>query len=64
MIGENIPFRQLGHSTLLSFLKSVPKRIQTHRLPNGGGTIVWAKTDASTRHLEELVTAQKDNPEG
>ena len=64
MIGENIPFRQLGHSSLMSLLKSFPNKIQTQKLPNGGGTIVWAKTDASTKHIADLVKAQRDNIEG
>ena len=64
MIGEYIPFRELGHPSLLRLLEQWSEDTVTlERLP-GGQVLVRARADSSTKHIEELVLKQKYNPEG
>ena len=63
MIGECIPYTELGHPSLLSFLKSIPDHVHLTKL-SGGSLIVVARSDESTKHISDLVRKQKVNPEG
>ncbi|XP_076069897.1 tudor domain-containing protein 7-like isoform X2 [Oratosquilla oratoria] len=57
LVGSPIPFRELHHATLASFLQSVPHVL---RLENRGGKLfVYALSDENTKHISKLVAGQK-----
>ena len=63
MLGETIPFRRLGHSSLLSMLKEMPDVVSISRI-SGGNYLIMATADETTKHIADMVDKQRDNNEG
>ena len=55
---ENIPYRQLGYSTLEQFLSTIPD-IKKKKDPGTGEILYIALTDTNTAHIASLVGGQK-----
>ena len=63
MLGENIPYTQLGLKSLLSLLRCIPDVVSLSRLGDGR-YLVTATADDNTKHIADMVSRQKDNTEG
>lgn len=63
MLGENIPFRRLGYSSLLSMLKDLPDVVSISSI-SGGNYLIMGTADDKTKHIAEMVNKQRDNNEG
>ncbi|KOC65977.1 Tudor domain-containing protein 5 [Habropoda laboriosa] len=55
--GENIPWRELGHVSLLDFLKSMPETVQIKNINNT--IIVKGIASDKSKHVSNLVAGQK-----
>lgn len=51
--GEELPFKELGHSSISSFLKTLQDTVYVI------GEVVYALKDTSTAHIQEMVCGQK-----
>ncbi|XP_076355652.1 uncharacterized protein LOC143249530 isoform X2 [Tachypleus tridentatus] len=58
LVGEKIPFKQLGYPSLEDLLHDLREFINVSRTPSGEVKL-QAVNDLSTRHIESLVTRQK-----
>ncbi|XP_077560363.1 uncharacterized protein LOC144175150 isoform X2 [Haemaphysalis longicornis] len=58
IVGYQIPFGRLGHTSLTAFLKSIPNVVALHRHLDGTVTAYGAH-NAATAHVTKLVAQQK-----
>jgi len=58
VIGHDIPYRQMGYNTLKDFICDIPD-VVTWRLVHGK-LILTGVPDASTQHIANLVSRQKN----
>ncbi|XP_064480857.1 tudor domain-containing protein 7-like isoform X2 [Ornithodoros turicata] len=58
LVGASIPFRNLGHSTLEGFIRSISDVVAIEKSPDGQ-VIVHAVVKPSTAHVARLVGEQK-----
>lgn len=57
LIGEPIPYRKLGYSSLVEFLES----LEVLKIKNKGfNKFVYVVSDGKTRHLEKMINKQKN----
>lgn len=56
-MGEDIPYKQLGYTSLESFVKSAPL-LKVSQGPNGV-TFVEAAVTNSSKHMVQLINKQK-----
>ncbi|KAG8185106.1 hypothetical protein JTE90_014581 [Oedothorax gibbosus] len=59
LIGQPIPFLELGHPSLESFLQSIPDVVCLKKSKNGL-CMVEAVADSSTAHIAKLISQQKN----
>ncbi|XP_077863560.1 uncharacterized protein LOC102806254 [Saccoglossus kowalevskii] len=57
MLGQPIPYRELGYNTVTDFIKSVPDCLQTHY--ERGLLLLYGVADDTTKHIAKLVSRQK-----
>ena len=58
MVGEDIPYTELGYRSLMSFIKSIPDVVSV-KLTRDGHTTLYAVGSAETQHIMKMVSRQK-----
>lgn len=58
-VGSRIPYREMGHSTLVEFLSTIPDVVSCSRIR--GEIMVTYVIDEATQHVASLVSRNKTN---
>lgn len=59
IVGESLPYKDLGYHSLMEFVHSIPDVVRVSRMRDTNRTILYGVADDSTKHIAKMVSKQR-----